>query len=239
MKDVKGFTKISAVLMLILLAAAANAQVAVGTVVPPEITLSCNVWRIVRAGTATDLSLSFLFRDPEIVTGASPIHIGNGGQLSAAVVGGQLNTSQMTRKSLASLGKVVNVLSGCGVTMSGKSMSVRAIKLSKSEKGVLKSIGFSMSVVPVRVKGKRLVLRYEVNQTEQTSELNCKNETALEIGQTVVLAGFLNSNDKIGSISRNADEIFIITIATDEDEYLTMKKDIETTISNLKQASGN
>jgi hypothetical protein len=194
-----------------------------------RIALSYDVWRIEGAGAVTDLNLSLLFEHPKIIAGASPLRLGSG-ELFPAVVEGKLNNSRAIRKGLHTLGKAILVASGGGIVMNGESFPVSILKrkLRKTENGDTVNItdtGFMMTVVPDISKDGRLVLRCVVNQREpdapepatigdsiqwtpKISELNFSRETALKAGQTLVLGGFINAE--------NRRDLLIVTIATEK-----------------------
>jgi type II secretory pathway component GspD/PulD (secretin) len=208
-----------------------------------SVVLTCNVWRIERADAITDLNLSFLFDKPKIITGASPLPFGKGGELSTVVVDGKLNNSyQAILDNLHTLGKATHVTSGGGIVMNGQSLPLTDIKRvsyqnensdNVSLAADVATIGFAMTVVPDIAQGRHMVLRYSVNQsglngmesvkigdsitwTPKISELNFSRETALKKGQTLVLAGFVNANDKRDGLSHDEGNILIITLATEE-----------------------
>jgi type IVB pilus formation R64 PilN family outer membrane protein len=205
-----------------------------------------------------DLSLLFETGDAVVSAGAMPLGLlGLGGEISATVVDGKLKDSGAMLKALRSIGQATQVTSGGAIVMSNQSVPIHALQrvaylasssISTTDYGQTTDLtpgeittGFSMSVVPHVLGGRRLILYYSINlsslegitnfesggsrvQLPQVASRAFSQRMNLKLGQTVVLAGFEQVVDSDGNNaglmgfgkSRGYKKsLMIITIATE------------------------
>lgn len=221
-----------------------------------QVALKVNVYALeVNDDSSAGIDLQMMFTNKDVaITAGNLSTIGTIGTASATIVSGDLKNSQAILKALRQWGDAKQITSSGIVAMNNQPAPVEAVKrisyLAGSSIGTTDygqtteltpgevTTGFSMTVTPHIMQGRRVILQYNVRlsaldsmetfsggdveiQLPQVSTRAFSQRAAMMMGQTLVLAGFeqavqtQNSSTGLLSLGKGASyskTLLVITI---------------------------